>query len=58
MRLRRDDPVGMKNFIISVQNRVNELKASESGQSHTCSKNVMLWVFLKLGFLISASNFY
>lgn len=28
MKIRADDPLAMKNFISSVQNRVNELKAS------------------------------
>ncbi|KAG9160417.1 hypothetical protein Leryth_008809 [Lithospermum erythrorhizon] len=40
MRLRSDDPVGMKNFILSVQSRVNELKASEEGQSNISSKRM------------------
>lgn len=32
MKIRADDPAAMKDFILSVQNRVNELKAS-SGDS-------------------------
>ncbi|KAK6131650.1 hypothetical protein DH2020_034664 [Rehmannia glutinosa] len=41
MKLRGDDPVGMKNFIISVQSRVNELKASSGdGQSHINNKRM------------------
>ncbi|CAA0818758.1 MIF4G domain-containing protein / MA3 domain-containing protein [Striga hermonthica] len=41
MKLRGDDPVGMKNFITSVQSRVNELKASsENGQSQLISKRM------------------
>nr|XP_016497732.1 PREDICTED: nucleolar MIF4G domain-containing protein 1-like [Nicotiana tabacum] len=41
MKLRGDDPVGMKNFIVSVQNRVNELKASSGeGQSNTIGKRM------------------
>ncbi|KAL6559059.1 hypothetical protein OROHE_006428 [Orobanche hederae] len=41
MKLRGDDPAGMKNFILSVQSRVTELKASsENGQSHISSKRM------------------
>ncbi|KAL6575184.1 hypothetical protein OROMI_012469 [Orobanche minor] len=41
MKLRGDDPAGMKNFILSVQNRVTELKASsENGQSHISNKRM------------------
>lgn len=43
MRLRADDPVGMKNFISSVQSRVTELKASsEESQSNISSKRVRI----------------
>ncbi|XP_043720037.1 nucleolar MIF4G domain-containing protein 1 isoform X2 [Telopea speciosissima] len=34
MKLRGDDPAGMKNFILSVQNRVNELKSSSMVDGH------------------------
>ncbi|KAK6139786.1 hypothetical protein DH2020_026462 [Rehmannia glutinosa] len=41
MKLRGDDPVGMKNFISSVQSRVNELKApSGDGESHLNNKRM------------------
>ncbi|KAL1549520.1 nucleolar MIF4G domain-containing protein 1-like [Salvia divinorum] len=41
MKLRGDDPVGMKIFINSIQSRVNELKASaDSGQSNISSKRM------------------
>lgn len=41
MRLRADDPVGMKNFISSVQSRVTELKASSGeDQSNISSKRM------------------
>ncbi|KAK4351104.1 hypothetical protein RND71_030417 [Anisodus tanguticus] len=41
MKLRGDDPIGMKNFIVSVQNRVNELKTSSGeGQSNTIGKRM------------------
>ncbi|KAK6147398.1 hypothetical protein DH2020_018310 [Rehmannia glutinosa] len=41
MKLRGDDPVGMKNFILSVQSRVNELKASSGdGESHINNKRM------------------
>ncbi|MCD7463172.1 hypothetical protein HAX54_050088 [Datura stramonium] len=41
MKLRGDDPVGMKNFIVCVQNRVNELKTSSGeGQSNTIGKRM------------------
>ncbi|XP_051131471.1 uncharacterized protein LOC127251695 isoform X2 [Andrographis paniculata] len=41
MKLRGDDPTGMKNFIMSVQSRVNELKAaSEAGQSNISNKRM------------------
>lgn len=43
MKLRADDPVGMKTFIQSVQQRANELKASsENGQSNMSGKRVLL----------------
>ncbi|XP_028790496.1 nucleolar MIF4G domain-containing protein 1-like [Neltuma alba] len=31
MKIRADDPAAMKDFIVSVQNRANELKASDGG---------------------------
>ncbi|XP_047962464.1 nucleolar MIF4G domain-containing protein 1 [Salvia hispanica] len=41
MKLRGDDPVGMKNFIHSIQSRVTELKASaDSGKSNISSKRM------------------
>ncbi|KAK4770125.1 hypothetical protein SAY87_030657 [Trapa incisa] len=41
MKMRSDDPVSMKNFIISVQNRVNELKVSpEDGHQNINSKRM------------------
>ncbi|KAL1539912.1 nucleolar MIF4G domain-containing protein 1-like [Salvia divinorum] len=41
MKLRLDDPVGMKIFINSIQSRVNELKASaDSEQSNISSKRM------------------
>lgn len=41
MKLRGDDPAGMKNFIMNVQSRVNELKAaSKDGQSKLSNKRV------------------
>ncbi|KAL3830156.1 hypothetical protein ACJIZ3_018958 [Penstemon smallii] len=41
MKLRGEDPVGMKNFISSVQSRVSELKASvENGQSKMSGKRM------------------
>ncbi|XP_057778872.1 uncharacterized protein LOC130997548 isoform X2 [Salvia miltiorrhiza] len=41
MKLRGDDPVGMKTFIHNIQSRVNELKASAvSGQSNLNSKRM------------------
>lgn len=41
MNLRSDDPVAMKNFVLSVQNRANQLKASpESGQPNANSKRM------------------
>lgn len=46
MKLRGDDPVGMKNFIQTVQQRVNELKASSGNrQSNISGKRV---IFLQL----------
>ena len=55
MKIRAEDPVAMKNFILSVQNRVNELKASsKDGQEKRNNKRVrMLSVFLSE----SASSF-
>lgn len=41
MNLRSDDPIAMKNFVLNVQNRANELKASpESGQRNANSKRM------------------
>lgn len=41
MKLRRDDPAGMKNFIMNVQSQVNELKTvSGHGQSNLKSKRM------------------
>ncbi|VVA20253.1 PREDICTED: nucleolar MIF4G [Prunus dulcis] len=41
MKIRADDPLAMKNFIQSVQNRVNELKASYGdNQDNTNSKRM------------------
>ena len=41
MKIRADDPLSMKNFIASVQSRVNELKTSSGeGQGNISSKRV------------------
>ncbi|CAN4089360.1 unnamed protein product [Withania somnifera] len=41
MKLRSDDPVGMKNFVVCIQNRVNELKISSGeGQSNSIDKRM------------------
>lgn len=41
MKIRGDDPGAMKSFIASVQNRVNELKASpDEGEKNINSKRV------------------
>ncbi|KAF5937939.1 hypothetical protein HYC85_025445 [Camellia sinensis] len=41
MNLRGDDPAAMKDFVLSVQNRANELKASSgNGQANTSSKRL------------------
>ncbi|KAL2533383.1 MIF4G domain-containing protein/MA3 domain-containing protein [Abeliophyllum distichum] len=41
MQLRGDDPVEMKNFILSIQDRVNEMKASSGdGQSNMTGKRM------------------
>ncbi|KAK9289580.1 hypothetical protein L1049_007736 [Liquidambar formosana] len=41
MKLRGDDPAAMKNFILTVQNRVNELKASSGdGQAKIDNKRM------------------
>ena len=43
MKIRADDPAAMKNFILNVQNRVNELKVSSGdGQENLISKRVTL----------------
>jgi nucleolar MIF4G domain-containing protein 1 len=42
MKIRSDDPFAMKNFIQSVQNRVNELNASGDGQEKINGKRVSL----------------
>jgi len=33
MKIRSDDPLAMKTFIISIQNKANELKTSSDGQT-------------------------
>lgn len=44
MKIRSDDPTAMKNFIQSVQSRVNELKAfSGERQSNINGKRVSFW---------------
>ncbi|XP_041024108.1 nucleolar MIF4G domain-containing protein 1 isoform X2 [Juglans microcarpa x Juglans regia] len=41
MKIRSDDPSAMKNFILSIQNRVNDLKASSGdGQQNINSKRL------------------
>ncbi|KAA8516887.1 hypothetical protein F0562_017295 [Nyssa sinensis] len=41
MKLRGDDPAAMKNFILSVQNRANELKvSSRDGEAKTSGKRM------------------
>lgn len=46
MKIRADDPAAMKNFILNVQNRVNELKVSSGdGQENIISKRVTLCNF-------------
>ena len=53
MKLRGDDPVGMKNFIHSIQSRVTELKASaDSGKSNISSKRVCAWEIIYNEFII------
>lgn len=50
MKIRADDPAAMKDFILSVQNRVNELKASSgAGQENINGKRVrfLLTLYLK-----------
>ncbi|XP_010524992.1 PREDICTED: nucleolar MIF4G domain-containing protein 1 [Tarenaya hassleriana] len=40
MKMRSDDPLAMKNFIISIQNRANELKTSSEGQEKINTKRM------------------
>lgn len=50
MKIRADDPAAMKDFILGVQNRVNELKASSgAGQENRNGKRVryLLTLYLK-----------
>lgn len=43
MKLRSDDPTAMKDFIVSVQKRVNELKSKlESDDASKSGKRVCL----------------
>lgn len=43
MKLRSDDPAAMKDFIVSVQNRVNELKSnSETNDASKGGRRVCL----------------
>ena len=54
MKIRADDPLSMKNFILGVQSRVNELKASAGeGQKKINNKRVSLYMFFLLKFLLS-----
>ena len=54
MKIRADDPLSMKNFILGVQSRVNELKTSAGeGQKKINNKRVSLYVFFLLKFLLS-----
>lgn len=47
MRIRADDPTAMRNFVVSVQTRVNQLKASRSGeQKDINSKRVIFFSFV------------
>lgn len=49
MKIRADDPLAMKDFILNVQNRVNELKASSAeGRSNINSKRVSLYALFSL----------
>lgn len=58
MKLRGDDPLGMKTFIQSIQSRVNELKASsESGQSNINNKRVCVLKIIYTELVICASYF-
>lgn len=50
MKIRADDPAAMRDFILSVQNRVNDLKASSGdGQENINGKRVryLLRLYLK-----------
>ena len=60
MKIRADDPAAMKNFILNVQNRVNELKVSSGdGQENIISKRVTLcnlsFIMKRVLFIISFS---
>lgn len=49
MKIRSDDPSAMKNFILSIQNRANELKVSSGdGQQNINGKRVSLLNVLAL----------
>lgn len=49
MRLRSDDPATMKSFIVSIQNKVTELKAaSEDSQGNTRSKRVHISLYFAI----------
>lgn len=55
MKLRGDDPTAMKNFILSVQNRVNELKSCGDGQMNLNNKRVCFFVFFGDNFFTCAA---
>lgn len=56
MKLRGDDPAGMKNFIMNVQSRVIELKAtSGDGQSNLNNKRVCSFCAFRRAFITYAS---
>lgn len=47
MKIRADDPLSMKNFILGVQSRVNELKASAGeGQKKINNKRVSEFIYV------------
>lgn len=59
MKIRGDDPTSMKNFILSVQSRVNELKsASGDDQNKINGKRVsFLLVFFQVQYSMICSIF-
>lgn len=55
MNLRGEDHAAMKSFVLSVQNRANELKASSGNGPNGSSKRVCLHEYARMDSLFPSS---